>query len=105
MVTILVIEPEQAPVTREVVAELRALQAVVGGYLEAVPLAPGIALWCNEERNLHGLRPNRLLPEIGDIIYGTFIIARTGSDGNWVSLTDKDVTHYSRKFRNRGSSH
>lgn len=78
------------PAVEEIDNQLPALQALVGGYIEVVWLRPGLALVCNEEGKLLGLRRNRYVPQIADYIAGDFFFAAT-KDAEFVSLKDEEV--------------
>jgi hypothetical protein len=81
--------------------QLKFMQEVVGGWIEAVDVQDNMTLWCNEEGKLMGLDPNYvavsktsahevLMP--GDIIAGDVIITGgTGSDGETLGLTTEQV--------------
>lgn len=109
-ITVLVIEPGLTPEIRRIPtganAELAGLQDIVGGFIEAVPLAPHVSCYVNDEGKIQGLTPNRTLREGGapdgdiiDVVFGTFVITgydpRTGRD---VGLTDKQAEHWERVF-------
>lgn len=50
---------------------LENLQKLVGGYIEAVTLKPGLVILCNEEGKLRGLPFNMTIqgePLVGDIV-------------------------------------
>jgi len=70
--------------------DLKSLQALVCGYIEAYTLTPGITLICNEEGRLRGFKPNREVKG-GASIVGDFFVCRKSSSGNMLSLTSKDV--------------
>ena len=46
---ILVVEPGKVPETRDISGNLKEMQSIVGGYIQAIYPFPGIALVCNEE--------------------------------------------------------
>ncbi len=100
---------------------LEPLQEIIGGYVECVALNEGIDLWCDEEGMLKALPFNREIkqrakelrfrpdfvveargpndPEFakpGEMgvhrIHGTFLFARTDTDGSLVGLVDEDLT-------------
>ena len=100
-------------------SHLKAMQAIVGGFVQVIQLSDGVELWCNEERT--GLSPNRVIPararpfppgfedaviihldndlarpgETGEWrIYGDFFLARSTTDGEMVGVTDADIAHY-----------
>ena len=57
--------------------ELKALQAIVDGHIEAVYLKCGAVLLCNESGKILDLEPNIRMP--GDIVVGTIVLL--GQDG------------------------
>jgi len=100
-------------------SHLKAMQAIVGGFVQAIQLGDGVELWCNENRT--GLALNRVIPararplppgfedaviihldsdlarpgEPGEWrIYGDFFLARSTADGEIVGVTDADIEHY-----------
>lgn len=56
---------------------LKPLQVAVGGYIEAIPLEPGVILFCNEEGRLRGLRPN---VQVGPVLVGTVVVLGHDAD-------------------------
>ena len=58
------------------------MQKTVGGYLQAIyPFEDEIALVCDDESKLKSdTEWNRVLPETGDIIKGTFFITGLGAE-------------------------
>ena len=71
-----------APEIREVPNELRALQEIVGGYIETVPYMEGHIVVCNEEGVLLGLPGNRYVPYlVGDV----FVCGVEGEDFTSIS--------------------
>jgi hypothetical protein len=94
---VLLIEPEKAPREAEIGSGLKAMQDVVGGYIEAVyPYDDPVALVCNEEGKLNGLPLNRKLEDY-DIIAGTFFICGLNED-NFASLPPDLMEKYKEKF-------
>ncbi len=94
---VLLIEPEKAPREAEIGSGLKAMQDVVGGYIEAVyPYDDPVALVCNEEGKLTGLPLNRKLEDY-DIIAGTFFICGLSED-NFASLPPDLMEKYKEKF-------
>lgn len=65
-------KPGEAPEIVEVDNTLEALQAQVGGYIQAVPFATDCALICNEEGKLIPLEAN--LAFCGDVLFGTVLV-------------------------------
>ncbi len=81
---------------------LEALQAAVGGYIEAVyPWEDPVAIICNDDGKFNGMAPNRALydadGEIMDIIVGTFLVVGL-SDDNFAELSDELAEKYTALF-------
>ena len=81
---------------------LEALQAAVGGYIEAVyPWEDPVAIVCNDDGKFNGMQPNRALydtdGEIMDIIAGTFLVVGL-SDDNFAALSDEMAAKYAALF-------
>ena len=100
---ILVVEPTKDPYVKEIDGSLASMQAIVGGFIQAVePFEdPNVLLLCNEEAKLLGLPENRFLRNRNgipyDIIHGTFFLAQ-GSGEEFCSLTDKQIQTYTRLY-------
>ena len=76
---VLMVEPGKAPYKTQIGDDLQSMQAVVGGYIQAVyPYEEPVALICNEDGKLDGLPLNRALRDadgdIYDIVAGNFFI-------------------------------
>ena len=77
---ILVVEPTKDPYVKEIDGSLASMQAIVGGFIQAVePFDDhNVLLVCNEEAKLLGLPENRFLRNRNgipyDIIHGTFFL-------------------------------
>lgn len=88
---IVVAAPGKPAEIREIDNTFQAMQAVVGGHLECLPIWSGHDLWINEEGKLLGLAPNRLLTtgrcdgSAWDVV-GTLFVA-DNEDGETVSLS------------------
>ena len=94
---VLIIEPGRKPREAEIGHDLKAMQDVVGGYIEAVyPYDDPVALVCNEEGKLIGLPLNRRIEDY-DIIAGTFFICGLRED-NFDSLPSDLMAKYSDIF-------
>ena len=76
--TAIIKHPGQPAVSQEVENSLKALQNLVGGYIETVSLPHGICMIVNEEGKLQGLQPNFRLDH--DLIVGTAVFV--GVDGD-----------------------
>ena len=103
-ITVLVVEPCKEAYTKEV-GSLEEMQALVGGYIEAVPLSekePVVAVVNEDGKNL-GLPYNRPLNDDNGIVYdilcGTFFVAGVGEE-DFVSLTDDQIRRYKEKYDN-----
>jgi hypothetical protein len=97
-VRVVVVPVGDEPFEARIDPGLDAMQRVVAGYIEAVPLERGVQLICNEEGKLLGLPMNRRVAAIKDVICGDFLISRVGSEGEAVDLTDIDVAAYTNMF-------
>lgn len=103
-IKVLVVEPMKPCRVAEISDQLETMQAIVGGYIEAVtPFTDPAAIICNEEGKLQGLPYNRPLVDRNglpyDILCGTFFIA--GVEGeNFVSLTDDQIRVYKDLYDN-----
>lgn len=87
-IRVLVVRVGQPAAVEEHHLTLEAMQRLVGGYVESVPLGDGIFLSCHEEGKLQGLPPNFSLP--GDVIVGDVFFCRI-KGGDEASLTDNDI--------------
>ena len=99
---ILRVEPEKSPEIVDMEGTLEALQAAVGGYIEAVyPWEDPVAIVCNDDGKFNGMQPNRALydtdGEIMDIIAGTFLVVGL-SDDNFAALSDEMAAKYAALF-------
>ena len=102
---VLIVEPLKAPYEHEIGNDLKSMQTVVGGYIQAIyPFDDEeIALICNEEGKLIGLPFNRTLKDeegsIYDVVVGTFFLCRAPADSeNFESLTDEQMDFCKRQF-------
>ena len=101
-IKVLMVAPGEYP--KEVVLEnnLDALQKAVSigcdyqGLIEVVGLDDGVCIICNEEGKILGLEGNRRLGR--DIIAGVFYVAGEDKCGNFVSLTEAQMDHYTKRF-------
>ena len=104
MLEILAVEPGKFPEPRSIPHTLQAMQALVGGPIQAVyPFEEPVALICNEEGKLEGLPPNRGLwgkdGTLYDVICGTFFLCAAPPDEDtFRSLTEEQVRHYQERF-------
>ena len=103
-IKVLVVEPQKEAYVKEICG-LKDMQALVGGYIQAVPISdddPVVAVM-NEEGKFLRLPYNRpLFDEDGkpfDIICGTFFVAGVGRE-DFISLTDQQITRYKAMYDN-----
>lgn len=91
---ILIVEPGRHPRKADILHTLSNLQAVVGGYIQAVyPWDDPVALVCDEEGLLKQLDFNRLVaPEVP--IFGTFFLCGLGEE-DFTDLPDDLMEKYS----------
>lgn len=90
------------PYEKEISGDLREMQAIVGGTIQAVyPFQDMAAIVCNDEGKLMGLPANRFLRDGGgepyDVLCGTFFVVGVGQE-DFVSLTDKQVKTYKELY-------
>lgn len=97
LLRILKVEPGQAPYEKEIPNDLHSVQAEVGGgSFQIVYLDHDILLCCNEEGKLNGMAPNRWAEN--DIICGPFFLVGDNGEGDFISLTDEQVTECQEMF-------
>jgi hypothetical protein len=93
---------------------LKELQGIVGGYIEALPLqskddSQMIDLICNEEGKILNLPVNRYIREsiysgdekdidVLDYIAGNCVIIAANEEGEWVSVSNENYSHYEGTF-------
>ena len=89
----LIKEPYKTAVVSEIVDDLKALQKIVGGYIEVVPFptVEGVDLIVNEEGKFQKLDGNIFLPHYDDCVVGTCIIASYNEEGEFESLSEKQI--------------
>ena len=104
MLHVLVVEPGRRPRLQSIPHTLQAMQALVGGPIQAVyPFEEPVALICNEEGKLEGLPPNRDLRDeegtLYDVVCGTFFLCAAPPDEDtFRSLTEEQIRHYQERF-------
>ena len=102
---ILVVEPMCVPYEKEIIPSFAAMQAVVGGTIQAIySFKEPIALICNDEAKLLGLPLNRALYDgngrIYDVIAGTFFLCEAPVDSSsFASLNDTEIQRFKHRFR------
>lgn len=103
---VLVVEPGYLPYEKEIPdtldsdEHLRALQEIVGGFIEAIyPYEEEVAIVCNEEGLINGLPFNRSVPGGYGGVFGTFFICGLGEE-DFCSLPPELTERFKKEFRN-----
>ena len=100
---VLAVLPAKKPVQMELEGTLEAMQAFVGGAIQAIyPYEDPVAIVCHEEGKILGLEYNRALRDergaVYDILCGPFFICGLGED-DFASLPDELMEKYYRHFQ------
>ena len=101
---VVVVEPKKKPMVQDVGSDLKSMQKIVGGSIQAIyPFDEPMVLICNEEGKLLNLPLNRALRndegEVYDIISGTFFVcAAPPNSDHFAGLTDQQVKMYMERF-------
>ena len=102
---VLLIEPGKYPRVVQIDDTLKAMQDLVGGYIEEYsPFEDDVSIVCNDEGKLHGLPLNRSVcnhdnGEIIDIIAGNFFIVGTPMDSDsFQPLSEELQRKYEKMF-------
>lgn len=82
----------------EVENTLESLQSLVNGYIECVPtdISDKLFMIVNEEGKLLGLEPN--LRYYNDIIVGNIVFVRVSNNGDFKSISDKQIADIKKYF-------
>lgn len=95
---VLVVEPGYMPYEKEING-LHEMQAVVGGYIEAIyPYEEQAAIVCNEEGLINGLPFNRSVEGGYGGVFGTFFVCGLGEE-SFDSLSPEQMKHFKEKFK------
>ena len=102
-ISVLLVEPGEAPRLVTVEHTLENLQALVGGYIEAVyPWEESVALVCDSDGLANGKPLNRLLLDDEgspcDVIKGTFFVCGLGKE-DFCSISDELAEEFTERFR------
>ena len=106
---VIIVKPFTNPFVKEIKGDLESMQAIVGGYIQAIyPFDDEVALVCNEEGKINGLMPNRFLLNrnngICDYICGDFFLCYAPCDSeNFESMPDNLIDKYIAKFSAKGA--
>ena len=100
---VLMVEPGKAPYETQIGDDLQSMQALVGGYIQAVyPFEQPVALVCRESGKLDGLTLNRALRDadgdIYDIVAGRFFIVGLG-ESDFTDLPHELAEQFAEHFR------
>ena len=103
---VLMVKPGTVPKDAEIENTLEAMQAAVGGYIQAIYPMPDttIALVCNEDAKNEGLPLNRSLRDeagqIYDVVAGTFFLCGVPPDSeHFADLSEKQSKLCRQVFR------
>lgn len=88
-IKVLVKKPCEEAEVQEIENTLESFQKIIGGYIQVVNHQRGVAIVCDEEGKLKGLKANILFGN--DIIVGTIIICSFDDNGDFTSLSDKEI--------------
>lgn len=97
-IKVLIVEPNKTPRRATILNQYEEIRRIVGGNIQTVPLTNNAELICNAEGKLMKLTGNRKIGE--DIIAGTFIIVGADGGEEFISLTDKQIEEYEKRFWN-----
>ena len=100
---VLMVEPGKAPYKTQIGDDLQSMQAVVGGYIQAVyPFEQPVALVCCESGKLDSLPLNRALRDVDgdiyDIVAGNFFIVGLG-ESDFTDLPHELAERFAEQFR------
>ena len=101
--TVVACYPGKTAQVIEIEGGLEGMQKFVGGFIEAVyPFDDPVAIVCNEEGKLNGMKPNRALytedGEMFDIVAGPMFVCGLGEE-NFVSLQGELLEKYLDKYK------
>ena len=100
---VLMVEPGKAPNETQIGSDLQSMQALVGGYIQAVyPFEQPVVLVCRESGKLDGLPLNRALRDadgdVYDIVAGKFFIVGLGQS-DFTDLPHELAERFAEQFR------
>lgn len=94
---ILVIEPSKHPRIAEIDGSLKSMQAIVGGYIQAIyPFDDPVALVCDEEGLFKETKWNRRVTQ-DCAIKGTFFLCGIGEE-DFGDIPEDLIEKYSKQF-------
>ncbi len=82
----------------EITNTLEDMQKLVDGYIEVIPtdIYDKVFMIVNEEGKLYELEPN--IHYYRDIILGNVVFVRIGNNGEWSSISDKQIAAIKKYF-------
>ncbi len=89
-ITIVYKAPGQSHEIRKIPNTLKAMQELVGGYVEHLLLNNGLDLWFNEEGKLTNLEPNIMIPG-GEVIVGSLFVSSSDTRGELIGLDEFEI--------------
>ena len=100
---VFIVEPGKAPYEMQIGSDLQSMQALVGGYIQAVyPFEQPVVLVCCESGKLDGLPLNRALRDadgdVYDIVAGKFFIVGLGQS-DFTDLPHELAEQFAEQFR------
>lgn len=101
---VLVVEPLERPIIKEIEGTLESMQRIVGGNIQAIyPFDDPVAIIANDDGKRLGMPQNRGLRDddgmLYDIICGTFFICGLTED-SFGSLTEAQTEKFSKMYEN-----
>ncbi len=101
--TVVACYPGKTAQVIEIEGGLEGMQKFVGGFIEAIyPFNDPVAIVCNEEGKLNGMKPNRALytedGEMFDIVAGPMFVCGLGEE-NFASLQGELLEKYLDKYK------
>lgn len=105
IIKVLVKQPGRPLQRGMIMNELHAFQEAVGGYIEAVPLRPDMAMIVNEEGKLNGMQYNFRIDLGGyeDMIFGPcLIVGVDGEDFTDCPLSQENLQDYFDGLKEEG---
>lgn len=94
-IRVIIARPGEAPFVTTIENTLEAMQSVVGGYIERIPVSfiitgtPDVDLWVNEEGLLINLPFNRVVA--GTPVVGPILVTSSDEEGETTGLSDEQV--------------
>ena len=106
-IRVIVCRPMEKAEVIEIGDDLRSMQETVGGMIEEyMPFEDEVAIICNDESKMNGMKPNRAVyseddkKEMMDIIFGQFFIVYAPIESEKFKSLPKELAEkYREKFR------